>query len=198
MNVKTEGIVLKEVKILNAKRLLTVLTEDEGKIIFDIRYKVSNKNVDPSLPVLTLAKFNLIKNKERYKLESFEILKSAYELVKNYETFNEISKFAIFINKIIPENAKEKKLFEIFKNLLNYTQGKLSLKTLILSAYFKVLFNEGLIPYEKSHIQKIDTDDQKLINFFVNNDFEIIKKYELKDEIIERLKNYIVFILAKP
>lgn len=148
MIIETEGIVLKQIKTVNGRKMLSVFTPKYGKISVgtNITPSKSNKASLYTRP-FTFARYNLFKGKDAYSLNSAEVIESYYEIGEDYDKYVTAS-FALELTDriVLPEDPNPNMfslLNEFLKELLT---RKAKYDTLLLSFMVKALSIMGVMP----------------------------------------------------
>ena len=115
MLTETEGIVLREVKALNGRKMITVFTKKYGKISLGVSDN-SNGKKKPNLSVkpFSYAKYEVYKNRENFNLSSAQVINSNYAIGENLDNFMAASYVLELTDKAFPENVPQPKAFNLF------------------------------------------------------------------------------------
>ncbi len=138
MTYKTKGIILKRINLNEADRILTIYTQDRGKI------KVIAKGIRKMLSKMAghlepfcLVDLNIAEGRNLDIVTDVQTIKCFIKLRDNLKTTNSAYYLAEIIEKIIHENESHPEIFDLLENSLeklNSAQEKL------LLAYFEINF----------------------------------------------------------
>ena len=152
MLVTTEGIVLKQRKIANNRRMITVFTKDYGKISAgtSINEKSRNKSALAIRP-FAYADYDIYKSRESFSINSAQVKKSFYSIGEDLDRFLVASRFIEFLDNILEEEKPKSKLFDMtlsFLESLTRTDG--NYETLLLAFIVKTFRPQGVMPELKA------------------------------------------------
>lgn len=203
MIIETEGIVLKQVKAINGRKMLTIFTPKYGKIscatnIAPNKKSKSNLYASP----FSYSKYNLFKGREMYSLNSGEVIESYYEIGEDYDKYLAASYALELSDKILLMEDPNPKIFLLLKDFLYEIKNTQTKYDTILIAYIvKIISCLGIMPNLNSCCN-CDTKDNINTFFSVsgggiicdscaknaiqNNDNQLI--YETNFGIVETLR----------
>lgn len=182
MELTTKGIILKEVKTTHSKKLLTILTEKEGKIL--VSYRNSNNKMYPVM-VSLVANFNLQKTKQYYNFRSYDLIVDTYKIAPNYGKYSLVLENIKLVNKIIPENAISKELFSLTGNYLFLSVAKEDFLKLSLAFKVKLINLEGVFNNDISSI--LNKKQLQIVNQFNETSFEKFENIEIENDMAKEL-----------
>ena len=112
MHVQTRGIILKQTKIMNDRRMLVMFSEEKGKISVASGYGASGRNKSAlAYKPFTLGKYELYKGREIYSIDKAETLKSYFSIGEDVDKYMCGSYVLEFMDKLLEEEAPSPKLF---------------------------------------------------------------------------------------
>lgn len=118
LNIK--GIVIKEVNVGEADKIITLLTKQKGKV------KVSAKGARrpkssfaAGTQFLSYSDFMLFSGKDMYSLNSCEIIETFYEIRNDIEKLTYAAHFVELVNDTVQENQPAGKVLQLFLNTLH-------------------------------------------------------------------------------
>jgi DNA repair protein RecO (recombination protein O) len=117
--VRVQGIVIGEVNIGEADKILTILTKKYGKIqaLSKGARRLKSALIACSQP-LVYSDFIFYKGKDIYKLSSGEVIESFYDIRSDLERFAYASYITDIIKEITRENISSYKVIQLFLNTL--------------------------------------------------------------------------------
>ncbi len=121
MLLTTKAIILKKRIIGESDKILTLLSEDLGIIEVIIRNFKSNKgNLAKSSEVLSFCVFYLYKSKDRYLVNSIEVIESFFKIRKNIESLSLCLYFCEIIIFLKPSFDNSSIYLKIILNCLHF------------------------------------------------------------------------------
>lgn len=168
MYTDTEGIVLKNVKLPGGRKILVIFSSKYGKISAgtNINEKGRSKSTLALRP-FTYSKFEIYKNRESYNVNSAQVIKSFYKIGEDVDKYMYASYILEFTEKIISENERAPRLFELLKDYLGVlVKRKREYATLALAYQIKALLYLGCAPETR---KCVCCGDNNGLNWFVVN-----------------------------
>ena len=145
---KTKGIVIKETNYSDNDKILTVLTEDLGKIscIAKGARKTNSSLLAPS-QFLVYSEFVLYKGSNFYHINSAEVLNTFYNLKTDYDKLEDAYSFTKILFTLTYENEENDGILSLCLNTLYILENKeFNLKLLKAIFKLKLLSLLGLAP----------------------------------------------------
>jgi DNA repair protein RecO (recombination protein O) len=114
MDAYTEGVVLKQTKILNGRRMITLFSKEYGKISAgtNIAGKGRSKSSLAIMP-FTHGGYGLKKGRGAWHINSAETLRGFYRIAEDIDKFANCSYALEFTEKLLPEEAPAPALFAL-------------------------------------------------------------------------------------
>ncbi len=137
MYLKTRGIVIKETKVGENDKFLTVFSEDFGKISVKARGVRKTGTRFGSARFLCWSEMTLYKGKNGYSLNECSLISGFHNISSNIETLYLASYFAEILCTITREKLPDKRLLSLFLNAL-YLIDKEALPLLQIKAVFEL------------------------------------------------------------
>jgi len=117
--IKTQGLVLKKVELLNLDNFITIFTKDIGKIVAVAKgIKKLNSRRAPHLQTGNLIDLMLYSKNDRYYIQESSIISGFSKLKKESKKISMIYYFFQIIDKLLPENSKEEEIYKLTLNFL--------------------------------------------------------------------------------
>lgn len=181
---KLNGVIIKETDYRDYDKLLTVLTEDKGKIMvyaFNVR-KQNSKNIGKTR-VFSFGTFELRVSGDRYQLENVILKNSFSEITNDYNNTCYASYFIELADYFGFENLESDNIY----NLLYYTfkalvDGKVDAKLIRRVFELKMLQYQG----EYKGSESLTSDDKTLAytwEFVLNTLPQKLYSFVLNDKI---------------
>ena len=183
MYTDTEGIIFKQVKTVNGRRMVLLFSKKYGKISAgtSISEKGRSKSALAMRP-FTYGKYELYKNRDSYNVNGADVIKSYYRIGEDVEKYMYCSFILEFTEKLIQEDAPAPEIFDMiieFFDMMEKRTKKYS--SLILAYQIKALQLYGSMPQIDSCVlcgSKVDNS-----TFSVKDGGVICRKCELKIDV---------------
>ncbi|MGI6204741.1 MAG: DNA repair protein RecO [Anaerovoracaceae bacterium] len=144
----TEGIVLRQVKILGGRKMLTVFTRDFGKISAGTYIGESGKSRSAlAVRPFVLGRYDVRDRNGSMSIRSAEVIKSHYGIGQDIDKFADCSYALEFLSKLLQEDYPMPELFSItadFLDVMEERRGETG--TLLLAYIVKALAEAGYTP----------------------------------------------------
>ncbi|MEK9169821.1 MAG: DNA repair protein RecO [Patescibacteria group bacterium] len=116
---KTESIVLKKKDLLNKDVLISVFSQDLGRLtLFAKGIKKITSRRSPHLQTGNLINVLVSHKNDHYYLQESELVSGFSELKKNEKKVNNLYSFLFVLERLLPEQQKETKTYNLTKNFL--------------------------------------------------------------------------------
>lgn len=152
MLINSEGIVLKQRKIANNRRMITLFTKNYGKISAGTSMNEKSKGKSAlALRPFTYAEYDIFKSRESYSINSAQVKKSYYSIGEDLDRFTVASKLLEYLDKILEEEQSRPKLFDLTIEFFeSITKANGNYETLLYAYIIKTLRIQGIMPEIKS------------------------------------------------
>ncbi|MGL4358645.1 MAG: DNA repair protein RecO [Cetobacterium sp.] len=183
--IKTKGLIIKKVDFGEGDRIITVFSENFGKIDLLVKgIRKSKKRDQSSVDLLTLSNFTFYKKGDNFILNTIDSIDFFYDLKTDIEKLEIVSYILSIVNELILPGERKKEFFERLEKTLYFIVKNSSYTNflLVLKMLNWMIKNEGY---------RIDIAGQKYFNISesVINDFGNDKVIPLKKELFEVLSN---------
>lgn len=148
MLVSTEGIVLKQRKIANNRRIIVLFTKKYGKISAgtNINEKGRGKSALALRP-FALSEYELYKKGSFYNINGTELKESHYSIGEKLDRFMAASSMINYVEKVVQEEQSNPKLFDLSRDFLEFiARADANFETLLLAFYVQSLTFLGIMP----------------------------------------------------
>ena len=148
MLLETEALVLRQINIVNGKKVLVLFTEKYGKIsaYTSINLKTRSKAA-LSLKPFTVSRFEIYKNGDIYNISYAETKQSYYTIGEDIDKYLASSVILELTDKVIVEGEKQLEIYNLLKEFLQeISKRKNEFKTLTIAYRVKVLDLLGYMP----------------------------------------------------
>ena len=154
MHGETCGIVFRQTKTLNSRRMILLFSEDFGKISAGTSISEKGKSRSAlAMRPFTLSRFDITENKGYLNIKNAETIKSYYRIGDDLDKFANASYVLEFTEKLLPEAVRSRALFSLLTNYLDILETrKKSFDTLTLAFLVKAMQISGVAPQLKTCI----------------------------------------------
>ena len=116
---KTEAVVLKKKDLLNKDVLISLFTQDLGRLtIFAKGVKKITSRRSPHLQTGNLINVLVSHKNDNYYLQESELVSGFSELKKEEKKVKQLYTFLFVLDRLLPEQQKETKTYNLTKNFL--------------------------------------------------------------------------------
>lgn len=162
---KTEAIVLKKKQLLQKDTLITLLTEENGKVTVIAKgIKTITSRRAPHIQTGNLLNVILSDRGHAFFLQQTELISAFSAIREHNEKMNYLYTFLFILDKMLPEGQEEKQIYNITKSfLVNLAKTPPSLSQFFHQEVEKVLFALG---YSQGHqpLSEIIRTIEEIIN----------------------------------
>ncbi len=145
---KTTGFVIRTLNYGDTSRILTVLSQQAGKISFMAKgARKTDSKFGAALELLTLSEFVYYHREGLKMLSQASMLNSYSALKSDYDRLSAALNMARWLHRLLEEDHEEPAVFELYKNFLQILgEAKEPFSLHALSFKLKVLAAMGLAP----------------------------------------------------
>ena len=148
MVIDTEGIILKQVKTVNGRKMVQLFTSKYGKI--SAGTSISEKGRSKSALAMhpfTHGRYELFKNKDSFNINGADVIKSYYKIGEDVDKYMASSYALELTEKIAVENMRNPELFKLLIDFLDVMENRTrKYATMIIAYQIKVLQLMGTMP----------------------------------------------------
>ena len=144
----TEGLVLRQIKAANGRRMIVILTKRYGKISAGTSISEGGKNKTAlALRPFTYGRYELFKARESFSINGAETLQSFYAIGENVEKYMCASYALELTDRMTAEEEPQPALLALLKDFLELLDGRKSaFGTLLIGFQMKALQLAGCAP----------------------------------------------------
>ena len=148
MIITTEGIVLRQRKIANNRRMIVLFTKQYGKIPAGTSANEKGRSKAAlALRPFTYADYDIFKGREAYSINSASARKSFYSIGEDIDRYMAASAFIEYLDKVLGEEQPMPKLFDLALDFLeSVSKSRSSVETLLFAFIVKSLRLLGVAP----------------------------------------------------
>lgn len=119
--IKTKGLVIKKIDFGEGDRIITVFSENFGKIDLLVKgIRKSKKRDQSSVDLLTLSNFTFYKKGDNFILNTIDSIEFFYDLKKNIEKLEIVSYILSVINEVVLPGERKKEFFQGIEKALYF------------------------------------------------------------------------------
>lgn len=148
----TEGIVLRQVKAMGGRRMISLFSQKYGKISVGTSINEGGRNKTAlSVKAFSYGRYELFKNRDSYNLNSGQVLKSYYGLGEDLDKYMAASYVLELTDKLLPEEMPQPRIFNLLVDFLEALEKRDKKHgTLVMAYIVKILDILGTMPQLES------------------------------------------------
>ena len=148
MIITAEGIVLRQRKIANNRRMIVLFTKQYGKLSAGTSVnEKSRSRAALALRPFTYAEYDIFKGREAYSINSAQVKRSFYSIGEDIDRFMNASAFIEYLDKVLEEGVPAPKLFELSLEFLrSVSECRSGTDTLLYAFMVKTFRMLGVAP----------------------------------------------------
>lgn len=148
MIINAEGIVLRQRKISNNRRIIVLFTKQYGKISAGTSITEKGKSRSAlALRPFTFAEYDIFKGRESYSINSAQVIQSYYSIGEDIERYMTAAAFLQYLEKVVDEGHAMPALFNLCTEFLeSVSKAKAGAETLLFAFIVKSLRMLGVMP----------------------------------------------------
>lgn len=203
MLINTEGIVLKQRKIANNRRMITVFTKNYGKLSCGTSLSEKGRGKAAlALRPFTYAEYDIFKGREYYNINTAQTRKSYYSIGEDLERFLVASKLIDYLDKILEDEQPRPKLFDMTLEFLEtITRASSNYETILYAFIVKTLSVQGVMPELRSCVncgRRIEEFGYQLKNGKIGHAFSVTSGGAICSDCAEREKTTGSALIYRP
>lgn len=148
MIINAEGIVLRQKKIANNRRMIVLFTKQYGKLSAGTSVnEKSRSKAALALRPFTYAEYDIFKGREAYSINSAQVNRSFYSIGEDIDRFMNASAFIEYLDKVLGEGSPAPKLFDLSLEFLqSVSECRSGSDTLLYAFIVKTFRMLGVAP----------------------------------------------------
>ena len=148
MYVDTDGVVIRQVKTTDGRRMLLLFTRQYGKISAGTSINERGKSKSAlAIRPFTYGHYDIFKGRNYYSLNGAEVKNSFYKIGEDVDKFMLASQMLEFTDKLLPENKPNERIFDTLVDFFRLLAERKSKHETLSAAYqFRALKFAGLEP----------------------------------------------------
>jgi len=148
MYTETEGVILKQVKTLNGRRMVSLFSKKHGKIGAGTSINERGKNRSAlAMRPFTHGRYDINKSGGLYYVNSAEVVKAYYKIGEDVEKYMCASYVLEFTEKLLPENMPSPEIFKMLLEFFDILENrKKKHMTVVIAFQLNAIKAMGFIP----------------------------------------------------
>ncbi len=148
MQIKTQGLIIREQTVGEHDRLVTILTKDEGVIrAFARRAKSLKDSKNSSTSLLCYSKLSIFKGRERYIIDSSSPIEIFFGLRQDIVALSLAQYFCELVALVVPEETHSEEFLRLVLNSLSFlSKQKHDLYIIKAITELRILSLSGYMP----------------------------------------------------
>ena len=148
MIVNAEGIVLRQRKIANNRRMIVIFTRQYGKISAGTSLSERGRSKSAlALRPFACSEYELFKGRESYSINSASVKKSFYSIGENVDRFMTASSFIEYLDKVLEDEVSMPGLYNLSLEFMeSVSRAGLTSETLFFAYIVKSFRFLGVMP----------------------------------------------------
>lgn len=148
MYTDTEGIIFRQIKTVNGRRMVLLFSKKYGKISAGTSISEKGRNKSSlALRPFTYGRYELFKTRDSCHINGTEVIKSYYRIGEDVEKYMYCSYALEFTEKLLPDEAAEPAVFNLILDFFDIMEKRSKrYSSLILAYQIKVLQEVGSMP----------------------------------------------------
>lgn len=164
-SLKTETIVLKKKDLLNKDVLISLFTQDLGRLtIFAKGVKKITSRRSPHLQTGNLINVLVSHKNDHYYLQESQLISGFSELKKDEDKVKQLYLFLFILDRLLPENQKEERVYNLTKRFLIDLSNPSEKKRCSLLYYLNKLMSLLGYIYEDKNFNELKSVIEEIIN----------------------------------
>lgn len=173
--IKTQAFVLKKKILLEKDILIFFFSKEKGKIVVLAKgaRKLTSRRIS-YLETGNLVDLILERRKEKIYLKEINLISGFYQIKNNFKKINILYNFFYILDKILPENQKEERIYNLAKNFfieINNIDKNVNIESVLYKYLNQILINLGYLKKEenKEKLKEIffEITNEKLSSFII-------------------------------
>lgn len=137
----TEGIILRQTKTVNGRKMILLFSAKYGKISAGTSIgEKSRSKAALALRPFSYGRYELYRSKDLYSINGAEVIRSHYRIGEDLDKYLAASYVMEFTEKVATENLRNPQLFQLLLDFLDMMESRnKKLRTLVLGYQVKAL-----------------------------------------------------------
>ena len=199
MYTEAEGIILRQVKTVNGRRILVILTDKFGKISAGTSIPEKGKNkTSLALKPFTKGRYELYKNRDSYNINAAEVVQSYYAIGEDVDKYIAASYVLELADKVLAEDEKADGMYKVLCDFLELlSKRSKDFDTLVIAFQIKMLSLSGLSLSQNPLIEGQSDDKIRVVNFVENHSLSSLENLAIPAEMASGLSSFLKKYIAE-
>jgi len=148
MYTETEGVIFRQIKTVNGRRMILLFSQKYGKISAGTSMgEKAGSRAALAMRPFTYGKYDLYKSRDSYSINGAEVIKAYYGIGEDVEKYMCASYVLEYTEKFLVEGAPDPKAFRLLLDFLEVIENrKKEYMTAVIAFQFKALQIAGMAP----------------------------------------------------
>ena len=162
----TEGIIFRQVKTVNGRRMVLLFSKKFGKISAGSNISEKGKSKSSlAMRPFTYGRYELFKTRDTYNINSSEVIRSYYKIGEDVEKYMYCSYILEFTEKLLQEEAPAPGIFNMILEFFDIMEKRSKKYTSLMLAYqIKILQDVGSMPQVRQCVVCGEKDEPALFS----------------------------------
>lgn len=162
----TEGIIFRQVKTVNGRRMVLLFSKKFGKISAGTNISEKGKSKSSlAMRPFTYGRYELFKTRDTYNINSSEVIRSYYKIGEDVEKYMYCSYVLEFTEKLLQEEAPAPGIFNMILDFFDIMEKRSKKYSSLALAYqIKVLQDVGSMPQVRQCVVCGEKDEPALFS----------------------------------
>lgn len=190
-----EGVVLRQTKTVNGRRMIVLFSKQYGKISAGTSISERGKNKTAlALRPFSYGKYELFRSHETYSINGAETIRGFYQLGEDIDKFMCASYVLELTDRLLPEEQPSPQLFALLLDFFNMLENRSAgFETLVIGFQMKALAIEGVAPdltadQPDERLSNLNKDDMDALRYIASNPLSSLERIALKADVEKRLR----------
>lgn len=199
MYLETDGIVLRQVKTLNGRRMISILTRNLGKISAGSSLSERSRGKSAlAIRPFTHGRYELYKNRDQFSLSGAETLRSFYRIGEDVDKYMAASYILEYTDKIAEDGLPNTDLFKLLLDFLELMEKREKRQGTLVCGYLLRSFDlmgvgidfSGEYEGRGDLIFKAESDIVGAMEYMAKNELKSLENLALDDERCKKILKF--------
>ena len=191
----SEGIVLRQTKTVNGRRMIVLFSKQYGKISAGTSISERGKNKTAlALRPFTYGRYELFRGRDTYSINGAETIQGFYQFGENIDKFMCASYVLELSDHLLPDEQPSPQLFALLLDFFTLLEKRSSaFETLVIGFQMKALVIEGVAPDlsqapSEGPLARLTAEDLDALRYIAAHPLSSLEKIALKADGEKRLR----------
>jgi len=197
MYIDSEGIILKQIKTVNGRRMILLFSRQYGKISAGTSISERGKNKTAlALRPFTYGRYELFKSHDTYSINGAETIQGFYQIGDDIDKFMCASYVLELTDRLLPEEQPSPQLMSLLLDFFRITERRKSgFETLLIAYQIKALMIAGVAPDLSGsseidfNLRDLDEEALNALRYMSSHSMSNLEGIALKPEVEVKLRS---------